>query len=149
MQKDLFLNRHIGPNPEAEQHMLNSLGISSTEQLIDETVPESIRLSQPLNVPAAISEQEYANHIQDLADKNKLFRSFIGQGYYSTYTPAVIQRNVFENPGWYTQYTPYQAEIAQGRLEALLNFQTMIHGYRTIQSNRSYALKIFSVFTGL
>ncbi|MGB0457395.1 MAG: aminomethyl-transferring glycine dehydrogenase [Chitinophagales bacterium] len=126
MQKDLFLNRHIGPNPEAEQHMLNGLGISSTEQLIDETVPESIRLSQPLNVPAAISEQEYAKHIQDLADKNKLFRSFIGQGYYSTYTPAVIQRNVFENPGWYTQYTPYQAEIAQGRLEALLNFQTMV-----------------------
>lgn len=126
MQKDLFLNRHIGPNPEAEQHMLNGLGISSTEQLIDETVPESIRLSQPLNIPAAISEQEYAKHIQNLADKNKLFRSFIGQGYYSTYTPAVIQRNVFENPGWYTQYTPYQAEIAQGRLEALLNFQTMV-----------------------
>ena len=79
MQKDLFLNRHIGPNPEAEQHMLNGLGISSTEQLIDETVPESIRLSQPLNVPAAISEQEYAKHIQDLADKNKLLEALLGK----------------------------------------------------------------------
>jgi len=120
------LNRHIGPNSETEQKMLDSLGINSLEQLIDETVPESIRLNAPLKVPSAISEQEYAKHIQELANNNKPFRSFIGQGYYSTYTPAVIQRNVFENPGWYTQYTPYQAEIAQGRLEALLNFQTMV-----------------------
>jgi len=126
MQKDLFLNRHIGPNSESEQKMLGSLGMDSLEQLMDETVPESIRLNQPLKVPPAISEQEYAKHIQELANNNKPFRSFIGQGYYSTYTPAVIQRNVFENPGWYTQYTPYQAEIAQGRLEALLNFQTMV-----------------------
>ena len=106
--------------------MLDDIGMTSLEQLISETVPEPIRLNQPLNVPSAISEQEYAKHIQQLANKNKRFRSFIGQGYYSTYTPAVIQRNVFENPGWYTQYTPYQAEIAQGRLEALLNFQTMV-----------------------
>ncbi|MEC8756776.1 MAG: glycine dehydrogenase (aminomethyl-transferring), partial [Bacteroidota bacterium] len=126
MQKDLFLNRHIGPNSETEQKMLDSLSMDSLEQLIDETVPESIRLNQPLKVPPAISEQEYAKHIQELANNNNPFRSFIGQGYYSTYTPAVIQRNVFENPGWYTQYTPYQAEIAQGRLEALLNFQTMV-----------------------
>ena len=126
MQKDLFLHRHLGPNPEAEENMLSILGKSSIHQLIDETVPESIRLNQPLNIPSAISEQEYTKHIQELARKNKLFRSFIGQGYYSTYTPALIQRNVFENPGWYTQYTPYQAEIAQGRLEALLNFQTMV-----------------------
>ncbi|MEC7267336.1 MAG: glycine dehydrogenase (aminomethyl-transferring), partial [Bacteroidota bacterium] len=120
------MNRHIGPNSETEQKMLDSLGMDSLEQLIDETVPESIRLNAPLKVPSAISEQEYAKHIQELANNNKPFRSFIGQGYYSTYTPAVIQRNVFENPGWYTQYTPYQAEIAQGRLEALLNFQTMV-----------------------
>ena len=126
MQKDLFLNRHVGTNSETEQKMLDSLGMSSLEQLIDETVPNSIRLNQALNVPSAISEQEYAKHIQEIANENKSFRSFIGQGYYSTYTPAVIQRNVFENPGWYTQYTPYQAEIAQGRLEALLNFQTMV-----------------------
>ena len=126
MQKDLFLNRHIGSNSETEQKMLNNLGMASLEQLIDETVPKSIRLNEPLKVPSAISEQEYAKHIQELANDNKPFRSLIGQGYYSTYTPAVIQRNVFENPGWYTQYTPYQAEIAQGRLEALLNFQTMV-----------------------
>ena len=126
MQKDLFLNRHIGPNSETEQKMLDSLGMDSLEQLIDKTIPESIRLNEILKVPSAISEQEYAKHIQELAQDNKPFRSFIGQGYYSTYTPAVIQRNVFENPGWYTQYTPYQAEIAQGRLEALLNFQTMV-----------------------
>src|SRR6185436_20082132 len=99
---------------------------SSLDQLIDETVPAAIRIKGDLNLPAALSETEYLKHIKAVSLKNKVFRSYIGLGYYNTVIPGVIQRNVFENPGWYTAYTPYQAEIAQGRTEALLNFQTMV-----------------------
>lgn len=106
--------------------MLTTIGVESLEQLIDETVPSKIRLSHPLSLPPALSEQAYLQRLQQMASKNKVFKSYIGQGYYDVITPSVILRNVFENPGWYTQYTPYQAEIAQGRLQALLNFQTAI-----------------------
>lgn len=106
--------------------MLAVLKVDSLDQLINETIPEPIRLRRKLNIPEAMSEQEYLRHIQDIASMNKVFRSYIGLGYYGTHTPSVIRRNIFENPGWYTQYTPYQAEIAQGRLEALLNYQTMV-----------------------
>jgi glycine dehydrogenase len=106
--------------------MLQVIGVSSLDQLIDETVPESIRMQKPLNLPAALTENEYLTMLKKTGAKNKIFKTYIGQGYYGTITPSVILRNIFHNPGWYTQYTPYQAEIAQGRLEALLNFQTMV-----------------------
>jgi len=106
--------------------MLKVIGVSSIDELIDQTIPKKIRLKEPLKIGEAMSEYNYLNHIHALAEKNKLFRSYIGMGYYATATPAVILRNVLENPGWYTSYTPYQAEISQGRLEALLNYQTMI-----------------------
>ncbi len=121
-----FAERHIGPNLDEIQQMLTTLGMSSLEDLIDKTVPASIRLKQPLNLPAPQSEYVALNQLKAIASKNKIYRSFIGMGYSDCITPAVIQRNILENPGWYTAYTPYQAEIAQGRLEALLNFQTMI-----------------------
>lgn len=122
----MFRDRHIGPNREEEKAMLSSIGVSSLEELISNTVPSAIRLDKKLKLPAALSEYAYLRELKAVASKNKLYRSYIGQGYYGTITPSVILRNVFENPGWYTQYTPYQAEIAQGRLEALLNFQTMV-----------------------
>ncbi|MCX7592875.1 MAG: aminomethyl-transferring glycine dehydrogenase [Fischerella sp.] len=121
-----FQERHIGPNADDIQQMLAVLGISSLDALIDQTVPQSIRLSRPLQLPEALSEYAALTKLKEIASKNQVFRSFIGMGYYDTITPAVIQRNILENPGWYTAYTPYQPEIAQGRLEALLNFQTMI-----------------------
>ena len=102
------------------------VGANSIEELIQETVPDNIRLQSTLNLEAPLSEQEYLEHIHQLASKNKVYKSFIGMGYHPSNLPAVIQRNILENPGWYTAYTPYQAEIAQGRLEALLNYQTMI-----------------------
>ncbi len=123
---DKFVNRHIGPSEEDIQSMLNTIGVESLEQLIDETVPQSIRLSQKLEIDSPISEYKFIDHLKKIAQKNKVFKSYIGLGYHPTHTPAVIQRNILENPGWYTQYTPYQAEIAQGRLEALMNFQTAI-----------------------
>lgn len=123
---DQFVNRHIGINKEEQQEMLATIGVDSMEQLIDETVPEQIRQRQPLNIPEAVSEYEYLQSLKQTAALNQPFKSYIGMGYYGTVTPSVILRNIFHNPGWYTQYTPYQAEIAQGRLEALLNFQTMI-----------------------
>ncbi len=123
---DQFSTRHIGPNEAELQSMLDRIGVSSLDQLIDETVPSGIRMQRELNVPGALSEFEYLQLIREIGSKNKVFRSYIGQGYNDTITPSVIRRNIFENPGWYTQYTPYQAEIAQGRLEALLNFQTMV-----------------------
>ena len=126
MKLDQFKDRHIGPDSSEINEMLNSIGISSVEELIQKTVPDSIRLKEELNLPEAMSEFEYLRELKQTAQKNKVFRSYIGQGYYGTITPSVILRNIFENPGWYTQYTPYQAEIAQGRLEALLNFQTMV-----------------------
>lgn len=126
MTSDRFVNRHIGPRDSDAAEMCKAIGVDSPEQLIDQTVPASIRLSKPLNLPPAMSEYEYLAHIRDLGKRNKLFRSFIGQGYYGVATLPVIVRNVLENPAWYTSYTPYQAEISQGRLEALLNFQTMV-----------------------
>jgi glycine dehydrogenase len=121
-----FKDRHIAPNAEDTQAMLATLGVSSVDELIDQTIPQKIRLNQPLNLPKAKSEKDYLTALKQTASLNKVFKSYIGQGYYDTLTPAVILRNVMENPGWYTQYTPYQAEIAQGRLQALLNFQTTV-----------------------
>ncbi len=121
-----FIRRHIGIHPEDLQPMLESIGVDSLDAMIDKTIPDQIRTDAPLSVPDALSEQDYLEHIGKIGRKNKVFRSFIGQGYSGTITPSVIKRNIFENPGWYTQYTPYQAEISQGRLEALLNFQTVV-----------------------
>lgn len=125
-QANEFTSRHIGPNEHDTSKMLKKIAVSSLSELIDQTVPSSIRMSRPLNIPSAMSEHEYLKHIKEISLKNKVFANYIGQGYYDTIIPSVILRNVFENPGWYTQYTPYQAEISQGRLESLLNFQTMV-----------------------
>jgi glycine dehydrogenase len=122
---DQFVRRHIGPNVTETAAMLKTVGYDSVNALTDAAVPKAIRLAQPLNLPAAQSEFDALRELKSIASQNQVFRSFIGQGYYDTITPPVIQRNVLENPGWYTQYTPYQAEISQGRLEALLNFQTL------------------------
>ncbi len=124
--EDRFQDRHIAPNPTAASEMLETVGAASLDQLIDQTVPQKIRLKHPLDLPPALTETAYLAKLKETASKNKVFKSYIGQGYYDVTLPGVIQRNVFENPGWYTQYTPYQAEIAQGRLQALLNFQTAI-----------------------
>jgi len=121
-----FSKRHIGPNEAEKKAMLAKIGVSSVSELIDKTIPAHIRLGRELNIDAALTEQEYLNHITELGNKNKVFKSFIGLGYNETIVPSVILRNVLSNPGWYTAYTPYQAEISQGRLEALLNYQTMI-----------------------
>lgn len=126
LYQEAFENRHIAPNAEDTKKMLETVGVNSIDQLIEETVPAKIRLKNPLNLPTAQSEFDYLNSLKITASKNKVFKSYIGQGYYDTITPGVIQRNILENPGWYTQYTPYQAEIAQGRLQALLNYQTMV-----------------------
>ena len=126
MRTDAFALRHIGPRENDLQHMFKTIGVESLEQLIYETIPDNIRLKKDLNLDEPMTEYEYLNHIQELGKKNKVFKSYIGLGYHPTVVPAVIQRNIFENPGWYTAYTPYQAEIAQGRLEAILNFQTMV-----------------------
>ena len=121
-----FSNRHIGPRGNDTQEILSTVGASSIDELIEQTIPNKIRLSKELNLAPAMSEYEYLNHINELGKKNSVNKSYIGLGYYNTITPSVIKRNIFENPGWYTAYTPYQAEISQGRLEALLNFQTMV-----------------------
>ncbi|SOD12882.1 aminomethyl-transferring glycine dehydrogenase [Pedobacter xixiisoli] len=121
-----FKDRHIAPNEADTKAMLETVGVNSIDELIEQTVPATIRLKQGLNLPAAKSEVDYLTSLKQTASLNKVFKSYIGQGYYDNITPGVILRNVFENPGWYTQYTPYQAEIAQGRLQALLNFQTMV-----------------------
>ena len=126
INSDQFVNRHNGPNADDIAAMLKKIGASSVDELIAQTVPASIRLKKPLNLPAGMTEYQYHKHLRAIAATNKPFKSYIGLGYYNTILPAVIQRNILENPGWYTAYTPYQAEIAQGRLEALLNFQTMI-----------------------
>ncbi|MGB4816818.1 MAG: aminomethyl-transferring glycine dehydrogenase [Ferruginibacter sp.] len=126
LQQSEFQQRHIGPNEEETAEMLQTIALDSIDQLIDLTVPKNIRLDESLDVAGPVSESEYLNELKKIASQNKIFKSFIGQGYYPTIVPNVILRNVFENPGWYTQYTPYQAEIAQGRLESLLNFQTMV-----------------------
>ena len=124
--RDSFVHRHIGPRDHELRHMLDTVGAKSLEELVDQTVPAKIRLEKDLNISAAMSEQEYIEHIQSVASRNQVWKNYIGQGYSDCFTPPVIQRTIFENPGWYTQYTPYQAEISQGRLEALLNFQTMV-----------------------
>ncbi len=126
MTTDKFVSRHNGPREQEVKAMLKKIGVSSIDELINQTVPDKIRLKQPLRIEASLSEYQYSKHLKELGKKNKLFRSYIGLGYYNNILPAVIQRNVLENPGWYTAYTPYQAEIAQGRLEAILNFQTMV-----------------------
>lgn len=123
---DRFIDRHIGPNEEEIKEMLEELNFSSIDELIEKTVPKGIRIKEKLDLPHALTEFEFLHHLKSVAQKNKVFKSYIGMGYYPTITPGVIQRNILENPGWYTQYTPYQAEIAQGRLEALINFQTMV-----------------------
>src|SRR5574338_347628 len=125
-QSKEFQYRHNGPNESQTEEMLKTIGVKSLDELIDRTVPSGIRMKGELNLPSAMSEAEYLNHIKEVSLKNKIFKSYIGQGYYDCITPSVILRNIFENPGWYTQYTPYQAEISQGRLESLLNFQTMV-----------------------
>ncbi len=121
-----FAFRHIGPRPAEIEQMLSALGYRSLDEFSDAVVPSDIRLDEQLPLPEPISEAEVLERLRALGAKNRRFRSFIGMGYYGTITPPVIQRNVIENPGWYTPYTPYQAEIAQGRLEALLTFQTMV-----------------------
>ena len=121
-----FKNRHIGPDVAQTNEMLSVLGVKSIDELIDQTVPSAIRLKEDLKLPEAKTERKYIEHIREVFAQNKVNRTFIGMGYYNTQMPAVIQRNILENPGWYTAYTPYQAEIAQGRLEALMNFQTMV-----------------------
>lgn len=126
MNTDVFAHRHIGISEADLPCMLEKIGVQSLEELIEQTIPADIRLEHPLDLPPAMSEYEFAKHIAELGSMNQVYRSFIGTGWYGTITPAVIQRNVFENPVWYTSYTPYQSEVSQGRLEALLNFQTAI-----------------------
>ncbi len=125
-QSTEFQRRHIGPNEADTKLILDTIGVASLEELISKTIPASIRIKGELNIPPAISEFEYLAALKKVAAKNKVYKNYIGQGYYGTITPSVILRNIFENPGWYTQYTPYQAEISQGRLESLLNFQTLV-----------------------
>ena len=126
MPKYTFIDRHIGPRNIEIKEMLSAISYNSVEELITDTIPKDIRLESGLNLPKALTESRYIEHIKGLAKKNKNYRSYIGMGYFNTILPGVIQRNILENPGWYTSYTPYQAEISQGRLEALLNFQTMV-----------------------
>lgn len=126
MDTTKFVNRHVGITAEDLPDMLKAVGVNTLDELIDQTIPANIRLKQPLNLPEPMTEREFAEHINELASKNEVFTSYIGMGWYDTICPAPIQRNVFENPVWYTSYTPYQAEVSQGRLEALLNFQTVI-----------------------
>ncbi len=126
MYKENFSRRHIGPSTSDLKEMLKTIGVKSIEELLSQTIPDKIRLKSNLNIPDAISEMEFLKEIKKFSSLNKNFKTYIGLGYHDTFTPSVIQRNILENPGWYTAYTPYQPEIAQGRLEALLNFQTMI-----------------------
>ncbi|HBZ35004.1 MAG TPA: glycine dehydrogenase (aminomethyl-transferring), partial [Rikenellaceae bacterium] len=121
-----FTDRHNGPREEEIKEMLAYIDANTFDELINQTIPSDIMLNKPLDIDEGMTEQTYLSNLKAIASKNKNFRSFIGQGFYGTGTLPVIIRNVFENPSWYTSYTPYQAEISQGRLEALLNFQTMI-----------------------
>ena len=121
-----FISRHIGPDEHSTKQMLKTIGVPDLDTLVNKTVPPNIRMQHELNLPAAMSEHQYLQHIKEVSLQNKVYKNYIGQGYYDNIVPSVILRNVFENPGWYTQYTPYQAEISQGRLESLLNFQTMV-----------------------
>ena len=123
---DTFLRRHAGPSSKDIEEMLQFIKAPSLDALIDQTIPKQIRLKKPLALPPAKGESELLQELKSIADQNQVFKSFLGAGYYDTLTPGVVLRNVLLNPGWYTAYTPYQAEIAQGRLEALLNYQTMV-----------------------
>src|SRR3984893_8138413 len=123
---DRFVDRHVGPESRDIEEMRAVLGVRNLAELIDRTVPAAIRLQKPLDLPPGRSEFGLLREVEEIAAKNQVFRSYIGMGYSDTVTPPVIQRNILENPGWYTQYTPYQPEISQGRLEALLNYQTMV-----------------------
>src|SRR6476620_11291360 len=125
-QSTEFQPRHIGPNENETAQMLKAVGVSDLDELMEKTVPAGIRMQEDLDLPSPMSEFEYLQHIKEVSLKNKVFKTYIGQGYYDTITPSVILRNIFENPAWYTQYTPYQAEISQERLESLLNFQTVV-----------------------
>ena len=126
LDADNFIPRHIGPRKTDLDSMLQTIGVESIDELIDETIPTSIRMTEALDLPDRLSEREVIAKLRSIADQNIVNRSLIGMGYYDTVTPPVIQRNILENPGWYTQYTPYQAEISQGRLEALINYQTVV-----------------------
>jgi glycine dehydrogenase len=126
LHHDAFHARHIGPSQQQETEMLHALGFASRQALIKATVPAAILQEKPLAIPAPVTEVEALNELSEIAQKNENRRSFIGAGYYGTFTPEPIRRNLLENPGWYTAYTPYQAEVAQGRLESLLNFQQMV-----------------------
>jgi glycine dehydrogenase len=126
MSFENYLSRHIGPREDEIPYMLKKTGAKTLDELINKTIPDSIRLNKSLDLPESLTENEYFKYIRSIGAKNKIYKSYIGMGYYGTVLPAVIQRNILENPGWYTSYTPYQAEISQGRLEALLNFQTVI-----------------------
>ncbi len=121
-----FVPRHVGPSPDDVARMLSTVGYADLDSFIDAVVPESIRMRRALALPPGCGEREVLSSLRALADRNQIFRSYLGLGYHGTFVPPVILRNILENPGWYTAYTPYQAEIAQGRLEALLNFQTMV-----------------------
>jgi len=125
-QFESFQDRHIGPSSTEVKEMLNVLEVDDIDRLVFETIPNTIRINEAMKIAPAISEMAYLKKVKSIAAKNKVFRSFLGDGFYNCFVPPVIQRNILENPGWYTQYTPYQSEIAQGRLEALLNFQTMV-----------------------
>lgn len=131
--KDIFINRHSGISEIDEEIMLKTIGVNNLDEIIDNTIPSDIRLKSNLELPDALTEKQYQEHILSLGNENDLFRNYIGQGWYGTVLPSVIQRNVFENPSWYTSYTPYQAEISQGRLEALLNFQTAVCDFTGMQ----------------
>ena len=126
MKTENFAYRHIGPRVDEVEDMLQTIKANSLDELCAETIPANIRLQGQMNLPDAMSEANCIQHIAALGSKNKVHKSYIGMGYHPTHLPAAIQRNILENPGWYTAYTPYQAEIAQGRLEAVLNFQTMV-----------------------
>src|SRR5574344_1935026 len=120
-----FAVRHNGPQQEEVEKMLKVIGVKTLDELIDKTIPKQIRFKQALDLPEGMNEYEFMNHIKAIASKNKIYKTYIGMGFYNTILPAVLQRNILENPGWYTSYTPYQAEISQGRLEALFTFQTV------------------------
>ena len=126
MKRNSFAYRHIGPKAVDVDQMLTTIGVDSIDTLIDQTVPSTIRSTEEMNLAPAMTEAEFAAHITALGEMNSMFKTYIGMGYHNTVLPGVIQRNILENPGWYTAYTPYQAEIAQGRLEALMNYQTMV-----------------------
>ena len=125
MNTESFERRHIGPTENEIKQMLSVINANSIDELIDQTIPKSIRNNKPMRLDPPMSESDYLTHLKKISSLNKVYKTYIGLGYNRSYLPAVIQRNILENPGWYTAYTPYQAEIAQGRLEALLNFQTM------------------------